>query len=98
MPALIHINYYNVDEILLRVGKALVQLFFGSESKLPLASGKMTDDGDQQLANCSKIRVQLFKFETVRRLLRIVELRILYLSRLCGWNFQNWTDSVEGLA
>jgi hypothetical protein len=74
-----------------------ILFFFGSEKRVPLASCKMTD-GDQQLANCSKVRVQLFKVETVRRLLQIVELRILYLSRLCGWNFRNRTDSVEGLA
>ena len=45
---------------------------------------KMTEDGDQQLANCSKLRVQLFKVETVCRLFQIVELRVLYLSRLYG--------------
>jgi len=58
----------------------------------------MTDNGDQQFANCSKLRVQLFKVETVRRLFQIVELGVRYLSRPYGWNFRNRTDSVEGFA
>lgn len=86
MPALIHVTYHNVDDILPRFGKALVlrdggvldtdqagsqaagarrivwriHFFFGSENRVPLASGKMTDDGDQQLATCSKVRGLLF--------------------------------------
>ena len=58
----------------------------------------MTDNGDQQFENCSKLRVQFFKVETVRRLFQIVELELGYLSRPYGLNFRNRTESVEGFA
>ncbi len=59
----------------------------------------MTDDGDQAISKLFKSSAfSCFKTDTVRRLFQIVELRVLYLSRLYGWNFRKRTNSVEGFA